>query len=282
MKPKVSTPQEASKAAARISNAFRNVESCYSTSPKVKNNTPLKNGSENFLKAEELGSGGGNIGLHDKDTGIAENNGTADVLKAEGTPENKCSPHKEDVKIIPITGGQNAISDISSISNLKNPTPQEVIESTMNEDLDLKSDLHSFKKSNEKERSYSEDQVNCLTRQFSTMDITGTQEMVNGDSHSSQQNLSSENNVCAPQASSHHELLVRDQKEDSFINLLKPTLSPTTNGNTAGKRIPLSVKDSLCNIGGSIDISKGSTVSEGEKNSQLLFSEEHFDTEQLR
>ncbi|PON69233.1 hypothetical protein PanWU01x14_089560 [Parasponia andersonii] len=274
-KPKVSTPQEASKAATRISSALRKVESCHATSPEVKNDTPLKNSSENYLKAEEVGSGGDDIGLHDKDSGLAENNETV-VLKAEVTPENKCSAHKEDLNISPITGGQTAISDLSSISNLTNLTlPQEVIEHTKNEELSFMNDLHSSKKINEKERSHFEDQIDCLTRQASAMDIKGTQEMVLSDSFSSQQNLNGEDNVCVPKSSSHRELLVCVQ-EDSLINLSKPTLCPTTNENTAGKRIPFSVKDSLCNIGESFDVSKGLTLSEGEKNSQLPSSEEQF------
>ncbi|POO01593.1 hypothetical protein TorRG33x02_023700 [Trema orientale] len=275
-KPKVSTSQEASKAATRISSALRKVESCHATSPEVKNDTPLKNGSENYLKAEEVGSGGDDIGLHDKDTGLAENNETVDVPKAEMTPENKCSAHKEDLKISPITGGHTAISDLSSISNLTNLTlPQEVTEHTKKEELSFMNDLHSSKKSNEKERSHFEDQIDCLTRQTKAMDIKGTQEMVLSDSFSSQQNLNGEDNVCAPKSSSHRELLVCVQ-EDSLINLSKPTLFPTTNENAAGKRIPFSVKDSLCNIGESFDVSKGLTVSEGEKNSQLPSSEEQL------
>ncbi|XP_062117203.1 uncharacterized protein LOC133831052 [Humulus lupulus] len=289
MKPRVSILQEVSKAATRISNALRNIESCHTTSPKVENNTSLKHGSENNFNDKEVKSDGDNVGLHgedtaesngvvdvmkaevcphDKDTGFAESNQIVDVIKAEVSPENKCSAHK-DIKITtPISGLRSDLNSISSFKDLL-PLSQEVVH---------------FKNNNEDEMPHYEDQIDCLIRQVSAMNITETQEKVLGDSLSSQQNLSTDDIVCSPELPIHQEVIVCVQKEDSVISLSKPTVSlTTTNENTTGKRIPFAAKDSFCNIDESFDCSKGSVVLEGEKDGSILpFSEEHFDTEQLR
>lgn len=264
MKPKISTLPEASKAAAEICTVLSNVKSHQVISPITKIDMLLEIGHENYVKADKVESGGDDVGLHDKDPDFVENSGTIVVLKAEAASENKCSA-QEDVKITSNSEGLTATGESSFISNFENLilSQEEVVDARHGE-LESNSDLHFPKKSNEKERSHSEeDPVACLTRQVKALEIKGTKEAVpSDDSLSSQHKLSSKD-----------------------INVSNLSVSPTTTyENTSYKRIPFSVKDSLCNIGGSIDLSKGSSVAEAaEKNSQLSsFSGEQIDTEQLR
>lgn len=264
MKPKISTLPEASKAAAEICTVLSNVESHQVISSKTKIDLLLEIGHENYVKADKVESGGDDVGLHDKDPDFVENSGIIVVLKAEVASENKCSA-QEDVNITSNSEGLIATSKLSFISNFENLilSQEEVVDARHGE-LESNNDLHFPKKSNEKERSHSEeDPVACLTRQVKAMEIKGTKEAVlSDDSLSSQHKLSSED-----------------------INVSNLSVSPTTTyENTSCKRIPFSAKDSLFNIGGSIDLSKGSSVAEAaEKNSQLAsFSGEQIDTEQLR
>lgn len=263
MKPKISTLPEALKAAAEICTVLSNVESHQVISPKTKIDMLLEIGNENYVKADKVEGGGDDVGLHDKDPDFVENSGTIVVLKAEAASENKCSA-QEDVKITSNSEGLTATSELSFIYNFENLIlSQEVVDARHGE-LESNNDLHFPKKSNEKERSHSEENpVACLTRQVKAMEIKGTEEAVlSDDSLSSQHKLSSED-----------------------INVSNLSVSPTTTyENTSCKRIPFSAKDSLCNIGGLIDLSKGSSVAEAaEKNSQLSsFSGEQIETEQLR
>lgn len=288
MKPKSPALEEASKTAKKVFSASSNAESCHVECSKVKNKTPLKSGRERYLKVKEVGTEPHGIAIDEKDASCLDMNASLDMLRDKVSPETKDDADRKDLKITPVSGGKTAIDDLSAISNSVCVTlSEEVVEHAMHSKHECKNDLQSLNYTEENERAHFEDQVDCLTKQVGAMHIAmGTQQMLTDDSLSSPQcNFGSEDNIGGPQLSSQSEPLVCAQKEESTSILSKSTVSPspTTFENTTGKRVPLAVKDSLCNIGGlQNDVSTGSTELEVDKDSNLAFFEGHLGREQLR
>lgn len=279
MKPKSPALEEASKTVKKVFSASSNDESCHAEFSKVRNKTPLKSGRERYLKVKAVGTEPHDVAIDEKDASCVDMNASLDMLGYKVSPESKGNADRKDLKITTVSGGKTAIDDLSAISNLENITlSEEVVEDAMHSKHKCKNDLQSLNNTEENKRAHFEDQVDCLTKQVEAMDIAmGTQKMLVDDSLSSSQfNLGSEDNIGGPQLSSQSEPLVCAQKEESVSILSKPTVSPspTTFENTAGKRIPLAVKDSLCNIGGlQNDVSTGSAVLDVDKDSNPAFSE---------
>lgn len=254
---------------------------------------------------EEIGNGGNDMSSHCKDIGLCESIETADALKAELILETQFGTHKEDVKI-------SGLSNISPASNFKYASCLEELtrdEFKINHedsdkggevgsgcgyDLDLRDKDIGFSENNEitgnsledvkitglriispasdskngscseelaKEKSDSEDQIDCLITQLGSMEIRGTEGMLFDEP---------DNNDGVSQLNSSGDITVSVEKEESQNSLPKPIIFTSPEND---KRIPFSAKDSLCNIGASV---------EGEKTSQPSppFSEDHFETEQ--
>ncbi|KAF3442093.1 hypothetical protein FNV43_RR16009 [Rhamnella rubrinervis] len=287
MKPKSPALEEASKTAKKVSSASSNAERCHVECSKVKKKTPPKSGRESYPKAKEVRTEPHDIAIDEIGASCVDMNASLDMLRDKVSPETKGNADRRDLKITPVDGGKTAVDDLSAISNSENITlSEEVVEDALHAKHEFKNDLQSLNNTEENERAHFEDQVDSLTKQVGAMGIAmGTPKMLIDDSLSSPQcNFGSEDNIGGPQLSQ-IEPLVCAGKEESASIFSKPSvpLSPTTFENTAGKRIPLAVKDSFCNIGGlQNDFSTGSTVLEVDKDSNLAFSEGHLGGEQLR
>ena len=230
-----------------------------------------KTGGESQMKAEEIETEGCDVGLCDLDVGIAEKKSRFDVLKDEVSSETKGSAYKMDMKVTPINGGPNT-SDSGSISYVENVNPgQKVGEDAIYVQHNPKNDLHLINSTSEKEKLKFEDQVDGLSRQVGAMDINKeTQNKLIGDSLSLSRLYGSKEDSDALDLSS-QELHDLSQQDEYLKCSLKPTpsLSPSTFEMTVSARIPLSVKDSYCNMDGLFDVSTGSTVVEVEKTTDL-------------
>uniref|UniRef100_A0A2N9IG20 Uncharacterized protein n=1 Tax=Fagus sylvatica TaxID=28930 RepID=A0A2N9IG20_FAGSY len=278
-------------------------------SPKVQSRLSPKTGGESQLKAVEIETEGCDVGICDLDVGIAEKISSFDVLKDEVSSETKVSDYRMDMKVTPINGGlcpgkspktggesQMKAEEIetegcdvglcdldvgiaekkSRFDVLKDEVSSETKGQKVGEDAiyvqhNPKNDLHLINSTSEKEKLKFEDQVDGLSRQVGAMDINKeTQNKLIGDSLSLSRLYGSKDDSDALDLSS-QELHDLSQQDEYLKCSLKPTpsLSPPTFEITVSARIPLSVKDSYCNMDGLFDVSTGSTVVEVEKTTDL-------------
>ncbi|KAG2685718.1 hypothetical protein I3760_10G139300 [Carya illinoinensis] len=279
-KSKSPTPlKESSVAAIRSSSASRNVKSCPGKSPRVQNRlSPIpkvqsrlspKGGGESQLKDKEIEAEGCHIGMCASDIGIAEKNGSLDVLKDKVCSETKGSTPTTDMNVIPINGELNTSDSCSNFLVEKDTSYQNVGEEAKYVQADLMNDLPVIKITNVEENFEFEDQVDDLSRQVGAMDINKESLDKNiGDSLSlSQLNVGGKDISGALELSCQRELHGRTQQDEDFKCLSKPvpSNSPTTFEITSSMRTPFSDKDSFCNMDGFSDVLTGLKVVEVEK-----------------
>lgn len=255
--------QGAAKIATKVISASRSDKSC--PSPKVKNKEPLEINRESSKKATKFRSDGDEVGIHDKNTCFADVRGSTDISNDKLSPETKGSTERKDIKITPSSGGNTTTIQPSHDNSGNEIVSEEMIQAAIQCENKFGNDLHPHNNIN---------RVDCLIEKVEAMDINSlTEKMLVGDSPSSQLKFSTDG--IGKQLSCSKKL------DCSQNSLSKPTqyLSSTALEMT-DKRIPFSVKNSLCNMGSLLDVKTGTTDLEVGKEGQIVLSEKNAQMEE--
>lgn len=160
LRPSVSL-QSPSNAAVKVSSVSRNVKSPL-ISPKFQSRISPKTGRERHLKAGDAA-----YKIHDIST-------LEDPLVLQHTmsPESKGTADASGTKFNPMNKSLDAFGDLHSACDAENinPSRKGVKDAEFGQHL-TKNDLYLLTNNNENERSYTEDQVNGLSREVEAMDI---------------------------------------------------------------------------------------------------------------